>query len=129
MPPIQLGFVPTTRRAYDALLLRGVDGDTIDVQQAVRMVSIDTPESKLGGNPATAQRTLDRCRNRLESGDYDEIGQPLREHLLSRLTPDAARRHLDAGTARAPRSSGCAPPGWSSTPTATPRSAWSSPAR
>jgi hypothetical protein len=31
MAPVQLGFRPTTRRAYDAPLLRGVDGDTINV--------------------------------------------------------------------------------------------------
>jgi hypothetical protein len=46
MPPVSLGFTPVTRRPYDAPLLRGVDGDTINI---------------------------DRCRNRLEAGEFDEI--------------------------------------------------------
>ncbi len=98
MPPVSLGFTPVTRRPYDAPLLRGVDGDTVNIDQSVRMVSIDTPESRLGGAPATAQATLDRCRARLEAGEFDEIDQPLRQHLLDRLTPNAAERHLSAGT-------------------------------
>lgn len=61
------------------------------------MVSIDTAESKIGGAPATAQRTLDRCRMRLAAGDFDEIDEPLRTHLRDRLTADAAQRHLNAG--------------------------------
>jgi hypothetical protein len=72
MPPVSLGFTPVTR-PYDAPLLRGVDDDTTNIDQAVRMVSIDTPESRLGARHATAQRTLDRCRNRLEAGEFDEI--------------------------------------------------------
>ena len=97
MADISFGFTPSTRRPYDALLLRGVDGDTVDIDQAVRMVSIDTPESKLGGSAPSAQATLDRCRQRLVDGVYDEIDEPLREHLLARLTSDAAQRHLKAG--------------------------------
>ena len=72
MPPVSLGFTPVTRRPYDAPLLRGVDGDTTNIDQPVRMVSIDTPESRLGRR-ATARRTLDRCHNRLEAGEFDEI--------------------------------------------------------
>ncbi len=85
MPPVELGFCPITRRPYDAPLLRGVD----------------TPESKLGGAPATAQQTLDRCRQRLADGVYDEIDEPLRRHLHHRLTADAAQRHLAAGASAA----------------------------
>jgi endonuclease YncB( thermonuclease family) len=33
---------------------------------AVRMVSIDTPETHLGGNPAAAQATLERAKARLQ---------------------------------------------------------------
>ncbi|MEJ3652849.1 thermonuclease family protein [Actinomycetes bacterium KLBMP 9759] len=95
--PVSFGYVPTTRRPYDAPLLRGIDGDTVDIEQSVRMVSIDTPESKVGGAPATAQATLDRCRERLLSGAYDAIPASLRDHLVARLTPDAALRHLTAG--------------------------------
>ncbi|MDD7942905.1 thermonuclease family protein [Actinomycetospora lutea] len=97
MTDIALGFRPNTRRVYDAPLLRGVDGDTVNIDQAVRMVSIDTPESHLGGAAPTAQATLDRCRQRLENGDYDAIDTALREHLVERLTPDAAAKHLGAG--------------------------------
>jgi hypothetical protein len=40
---------------------------------------------------------LDRCRQRLSDGVYDQIDAPLRDHQLARLTPDAAQRHLKAG--------------------------------
>src|SRR5918999_2747018 len=97
MPELTFGFTPATRRPYNAPLLRGVDGDTINIDQSVRMVSIDTPESKVGGSPPVAQATLDRCRQRLVDGVYNEIDEGLRAHLLARLTPDAAQRHLAAG--------------------------------
>ena len=97
MPEVTLEFTPITRRAYDATLLRGVDGDTVNIDQAVRMVSIHIPESHLGGSAPIAQATLDRCRQRLVDGVYDEIDKPLRTHLLDRLSPDAANRHLKAG--------------------------------
>ncbi len=97
MAEIALGFRPDTRRVYDAPLLRGVDGDTVNIDQSVRMVSIDTPESHFGGSAPTAQATLDRARQRLEAGDYEAIGQRLRDYLIARLTPDAAQRHLGAG--------------------------------
>ena len=97
MPSVSFGFTPATRRPYDAPLLRGVDGDTVNIDQAVRLVSIDTPESKLGGSADTAQTTLDRCRQRLADGTYDQIEEPLRQHLIDRLTDDAAQRHLKAG--------------------------------
>ena len=97
MPSVSFGFTPASRRPYDAPLLRGVDGDTVNIDQAVRLVSIDTPESKLGGSADTAQATLDRCRQRLVDGTYDQIEAPLRQHLIDRLTDDAAQRHLKAG--------------------------------
>lgn len=97
MPSVGFGFTPTTRRPYDAPLLRGVDGDTVNIDQAVRLVSIDTPESKLGGSPDGAQTTLDRCRQRLVDGNYDQIEKPLRQHLIDRLSAAAAQRHLKAG--------------------------------
>ncbi len=97
MAEIALGFEPDTRRVYDAPLLRGVDGDTVNIDQSVRMVSIDTPESHFGGSAPTAQATLDRARQRLEAGAYDVIGHELRDYLIGRLGPDAAERHLSAG--------------------------------
>ncbi|MBC3189982.1 thermonuclease family protein [Pseudonocardia sp. C8] len=97
MAEIAFGFRPETRRVYDAPLLRGVDGDTVNIDQSVRMVSIDTPETHVGGSAPTAQSTLDRCRQRLADGVYDAIGPGLRAHLLNRLTADAAARHLGAG--------------------------------
>ncbi|WP_067490055.1 hypothetical protein [Actinomadura hibisca] len=80
-------------------LLRASDGDTPVVEQPVRMVSVDTPEKAgYAGAPPTAQTTLDRCRARLTDGTYEPlIPVELREHLLERLTPDAARRHIAAG--------------------------------
>ncbi|MBC3190948.1 thermonuclease family protein [Pseudonocardia sp. C8] len=97
MADIALGFQPETRRVYDAPLLRGVDGDTVNIDQSVRMVSIDTPESHFGGAAPTAQATLNRARERLEAGDYDAIGPQLRDYQIARLTPTAAERHLSAG--------------------------------
>ncbi|MBC3190988.1 thermonuclease family protein [Pseudonocardia sp. C8] len=97
MVEIAFGFRPETRRVYDAPLLRGVDGDTVNIDQSVRMVSIDTPETHVGGSAPTAQATLERCRQRLETGVYDVIDAGLRAHLLARLTADAAARHLAAG--------------------------------
>ena len=66
MPELTFGFTPATRRPYDAPLLRGVDGDTINIDQSVRMVSIDTPESKVGGSPPVAQAT--RAEDRVTAG-------------------------------------------------------------
>src|SRR3712207_8945898 len=92
MPIVNFGFTPATRRPYDAPLLRGVDGDTVNIDQAVRLVSIDTPESKLGDSADAAQTTLDRCRQRLAEGTYDQIEEPLRQHLIDRLVRSEERR-------------------------------------
>ncbi|MFD7408751.1 hypothetical protein ACFV7R_40295 [Streptomyces sp. NPDC059866] len=55
------------------------------------MVSIDTPESQYGGAPATAQAALERTRTHLWDGTFDALPQPLRDYLVSRITPDAAQ--------------------------------------
>jgi hypothetical protein len=34
VPAVSLGFTPVTRRPYDAPLLRGVDGDTVNIAPA-----------------------------------------------------------------------------------------------
>ncbi|MGN9781579.1 hypothetical protein ACTMTF_09130 [Nonomuraea sp. ZG12] len=94
---VDLGFVGPSRPAQDYRFVKVTDGDTPTIEMSIRMVSIDTPESQLGGSPPTAQATLDRARTRLSDGTYDALPEDLREHLIARLTPDAAQRHLTAG--------------------------------
>ncbi|WP_030238837.1 hypothetical protein [Streptomyces sp. NRRL S-455] len=98
---IDLGFVGPSRPAKDYRFLSVTDGDTPNIAMAIRMVSIDTPESEFGGSPATAQAALDRTRARLLDGTYDALPEDLRDHLVSRITPDAAQRHQAAGKAAA----------------------------
>jgi endonuclease YncB( thermonuclease family) len=87
------------RPAAPRRLIRASDGDTPVVEQPIRMVSVDTPEKAgYAGQPPTAQRTLDRCRTRLTDGTFKGlVPDDLRDHLLSRLTSDAAERHIAAG--------------------------------
>ncbi|MFD5271546.1 hypothetical protein [Streptomyces sp. NPDC058335] len=77
------------------------NGDTPNIAMAIRMVSIDTPESHYGGAPATAQTALERTKARLLDGTYDALPQDLRDYLVSHITPDAAQRHQAAGQAAA----------------------------
>jgi endonuclease YncB( thermonuclease family) len=98
---VDLGFVGPSRPANDYQFLSVTDGDTPNIAMAIRMVSIDTPESQYGGAPATAQAALDRARARLLDGTYDALPQDLRDYLASRITPDAAQRHQSAGKAAA----------------------------
>lgn len=101
MPDITFGLSTESRSPYDARLNRAVDGDTVDVVQSVRMVSIDTPEkADYAGAPPVAQAKLDRCRQRLLDGTYEALPEPLRQYLVERITPDAAQRHI-AASARA----------------------------
>ena len=87
----------TTIRTDDRTLLRQSDGDTVTIDEPVRMVSVDTPEkSGYAGSPAIAQPKLDRCRQRIESGMFPAIPDAMAAHLISRLDSDAARRHIDA---------------------------------
>ncbi|MFI7048923.1 hypothetical protein [Streptosporangium sandarakinum] len=98
---VDLGFVGPSRPANDYRLLSVTDGDTPNIAMAIRMVSIDTPESHFGGGPATAQATLERTRTRLTDGTYDVLPAELRDYFAARITPDAAERHLAAGQAAA----------------------------
>lgn len=80
--------------------LKITDGDTIQINQSVRMLNIDTPEKRGGsfGNTESAQEKLDRARSRIESGKFDGLLiDSLKSHLLSRLTNDAAKLHFRAG--------------------------------
>lgn len=90
-------FNPVTKKSAAHRLLRASDGDTLVVEQPVRMVSCDTPEkAQYAGAPASAQPKLDRCRARLEDGFYDALPLELRNYLIGKLDPDAAERHIGA---------------------------------
>jgi endonuclease YncB( thermonuclease family) len=91
-------FPRAVRTAAARVLIEHSDGDTPVVEQPIRMVSVDTPEkAHYAGKPSTAQPKLDRCRARLTDGTFGTlIPDGLRDHLLSRLTPDAAERHIAA---------------------------------
>jgi endonuclease YncB( thermonuclease family) len=74
------------------------EGETPHIEQPVRLVSCDMPETSIyAGAPQAAQQKLDACRARLENGFYDALPEELRSHLLARLSPDAAKRHIAAG--------------------------------
>jgi endonuclease YncB( thermonuclease family) len=94
---VDLGFVGPSRPAQDYRFVKVTDGDTPKIEMSIWMVSIDTPESEFGGNPTTAQATLDRAKARLQDGTYNALPEDLREYLIARITPDAAQRHLSAG--------------------------------
>ena len=88
---------PSTKKSAAHRLLRASDGDTLVVEQPVRMVSCDTPEkAQYAGAPATAQPKLDRCKQRLTNGFYDALPLELRNYLIGKLDPDAAERHIAA---------------------------------
>jgi endonuclease YncB( thermonuclease family) len=98
--PLAPGYAysPTTRAANPRALVRSSDGDTLVVQQPLRLVSCDTPEkSQYAGGPAVSQPKLDRCRQRLVGGFYDALPAALRAYLVEKVTPDAAQRHVTAG--------------------------------
>ena len=87
----------TTIRTDDRTLLGQSDGDTVTIDEPVRMVSVDTPEkSGYAGSPAIAQPKLDRCRQRLEAGLFPDIPDAVVAYLHARLAPDAAARHVEA---------------------------------
>ncbi|MEU5877789.1 thermonuclease family protein [Spirillospora sp. NPDC047279] len=92
-------FPRVIRPAVARRLIRTSDGDTPVVEQPIRMVSVDTPEKAgYAGLPATAQLKLDRTRTRLTDGTFDGlVPDGLRDHLVSRLTSNAAERHINAG--------------------------------
>jgi endonuclease YncB( thermonuclease family) len=96
-PEVNFSFKRNTRSADDKRLLRISDGDTPVVEQSIRMVSCDTPEkANYAGKSEIAQPKLDRCRQRLKNGFYDVIPEPLRNYFLTKLTADAANKHISA---------------------------------
>ncbi len=85
------------RKASARQLVSTSDGDTPNILQPIRMVSIDTPEKPhYAGNPAIAQPKLNRTRQRLQDGFYNALPLPVRQYLIGKLTADAAQRHIDA---------------------------------
>ncbi len=67
------------------------------IEQPIRMVSCDTPEKAgYAGLPEVSQPKLDKCRDRLDSGYYKALPLPLRDYLVSKLTPDAAQQQQQA---------------------------------
>jgi endonuclease YncB( thermonuclease family) len=90
-------FNPTTKKSAAHRLLRSSDGDTLLVEQPIRMVSCDTPEkAPYAGGPLISQPKLNLCRQRLQDGFYGALPADQRDYLIGRLTPDAAERHISA---------------------------------
>lgn len=91
-------FSSATKKSAGHRLLRASDGDTLMVEQPIRLVSCDTPEkAHYAGAPATAQRKLNRCRQRLQDGFYNALPAALRNYLIGKLGPTAAQKHISAG--------------------------------
>lgn len=96
---INFPFERQLRRPQPRKLIRDSDGDTLVVEQPIRLVSCDTPEKgNYAGSAATAQAKLDECALRLSNGFFDaHLPKELREYLLAKITNDAAERHINAG--------------------------------
>lgn len=100
--PVSVNFnwSPESRKPAKRRLLRTSDGDTPYIEQPIRMVSCDTPEKDgYAGKPATAQKTLDKARERLEDGFYNGLPEGIRAYYLAKLTATAAEAHITAGHA------------------------------
>ena len=97
-------FNPTTKKSAGHRLIRSSDGDTLLIEQPIRMVSCDTPEkAPYAGAPPVSQPKLDRCRQRLQDGFYAALPVELRNYLIGKLTPDAAQRHIAAANGASAR--------------------------
>lgn len=96
-PTVNFDFKRTTRSPSGRRLLRTSDGDTPVIEQPIRMVSCDTPEKAgYAGGPAKSQPKLNKCKERLESNYYPEIPDELKSYLISKITLDAAERHIES---------------------------------
>ncbi|MGB7210202.1 MAG: thermonuclease family protein [Pyrinomonadaceae bacterium] len=74
------------------------DGDTIKIEQPLRMVSCDTPEKERPyGKATTAQPKLDITKQRLQNGFFPLLPKGLVKYLADKITADAAKRHINAG--------------------------------
>jgi endonuclease YncB( thermonuclease family) len=91
-------FSPVTKKSAGHRLLRASDGDTLVVEQPIRLVSCDTAEkAQYAGRADTAQPKLDLCRSRLKNGFYSSIPGATRDYLIGKLDTGAAGRHISAG--------------------------------
>ena len=74
------------------------DGDTIKIEQPVRMVSCDTPEKERPyGVAATTQPKLEKAKTKLLNNEYPLVPNGLINYLTNKITNDAAKRHINAG--------------------------------
>jgi endonuclease YncB( thermonuclease family) len=98
-PTVNFTFPRERRRADKRTFLKTSDGDTPVIEQPIRMVSCDTPEKAgYAGKPQTAQPKLDLCRQRLsDDGFYGTLPSSLRNYLQSKLSGEAAQKHIEAG--------------------------------
>ncbi|MGD1838071.1 MAG: thermonuclease family protein [Nitrososphaeraceae archaeon] len=95
---VNFSFKRNTRSKTSKKLIRTSDGDTPIIEQPIRMVSCDTPEkSNYAGRPEISQPKLNKCKERLENGFYENIPHSLCNYLIEKLTDDAATKHINAG--------------------------------
>lgn len=74
------------------------DGDTIKIEQPIRMVSCDTPEKeKPFGGAAITQPKLEKVKQRLDDGFFAELPTGLRNYLKKKIVTGAAKKHIEAG--------------------------------
>ncbi len=74
------------------------DGDTIKIEQSLRMVSCDTPEKeKPFGKAETAQPKLEKAKKHLQDGVFTALPKGLANYLIKKITKDAAKSHINAG--------------------------------
>ena len=79
-------------------LIRTSDGDTPQIEQAIRMVSCDTPEKSVyAGSIEKSQEKLDITKERLKDGFYNDLDDGLRDYLIKKLGGKAAEKHIEAG--------------------------------
>ena len=97
---VNFNYARNIRKANPRSLVRVSDGDTPVIDQPIRMVSCDTPEKAgYAGRPEISQPKLDKCKERLTDGFYNDIPPELRNYLTNRLTTTAATKHINAGNA------------------------------
>ena len=80
--------------------LKLTDGDTIQINQPIRMLNIDTPEKSGGsfGKAESAQKKINRAKKRMEDSLFDGLLEGgLMAYLTGKATIDAASRHFRAG--------------------------------
>ncbi|MFN0274970.1 MAG: thermonuclease family protein [Chitinophagales bacterium] len=98
VPKIKTYFKISSFRPSRKKFISAPDGDTLNIQQPLRMVSCDTPEKEgYAGKAPAAQKLLDICKERLAGEFYTGIPEATRKYLLKKLTPQAAKKHIKAG--------------------------------